>query len=55
MAGESNIVKTQRLYINLLIGLGLITIPILTSPDIGQGLGLFKIAPFQRNFISGNS
>ncbi len=42
----------QKLLINVLIGLGLISIPILTSPDVNAGFELFFIRPFQRNFIS---
>jgi hypothetical protein len=42
----------QKLLINILIGLGLISIPILTSPDVNAGFELFFIRPFQRNFIS---
>lgn len=30
----------------------LISIPILSSPDLDKGLGLFKIIPFLRNFVS---
>lgn len=52
MIDDSKVFKKQKIYINLLIGLGLITIPIISSPDIESGFGLFKVAPFQRNFLS---
>ena len=31
---------------------GLVTIPILSSPDIHKGIAVFKVPPFQRNFTS---
>ncbi|MCR1025721.1 sensor histidine kinase [Cellulophaga baltica] len=52
MIGDFKILEKQKLRINVLIGLGLTTIPILTSPDVNLGLELFKVAPFQRNFLS---
>ncbi|MCB4797357.1 sensor histidine kinase [Neotamlana laminarinivorans] len=44
--------KNEKLFINILIGFGLLTIPVFTSPDIVKGWAMFKFAPFLRNFIS---
>ncbi|MBU2995826.1 histidine kinase [Cellulophaga baltica] len=52
MLGKVNVIKNQKLLINLLIGLGLLSIPIVTSPDINSDVALFSIQPFQRNFLS---
>jgi len=43
--------KNRHLFINLLIGVFLLSIPILTSPDFGTG-ELLKISGFQKNFFS---
>ncbi|OMP32818.1 sensor histidine kinase [Mangrovimonas sp. DI 80] len=44
--------KNRYLLINLLIGIGLVSIPFLTSPDLGSGLELLKVKPFQRSLLS---
>lgn len=38
-------------YINLLLGMVLLTLPFLTSPDLSSGWALLKIAPFQQSFL----
>ncbi|MEZ4968623.1 MAG: histidine kinase [Flavobacteriaceae bacterium] len=43
--------KNKDLLINILIGLTLLSIPILTSPDFGSDVSLFKIGGFKRNFM----
>lgn len=43
--------KNRNLFINLLIGIALLSIPILTSPDFGSDVSLFKVTAFRRNFF----
>lgn len=42
----------RSLIINILLGLALISIPFLTSPDVTTGLQLFNIPPFQKTLVS---
>ncbi|WP_053992282.1 sensor histidine kinase [Mangrovimonas sp. TPBH4] len=44
--------NNRYLLINLLIGIGLVSIPFLTSPDLGSGLEMLKVKPFQRSLLS---
>lgn len=48
------IVKTfnRQFSINLLLGVGLISIPFLTSPDLSSGMQMLEVPPFQRSFLS---
>ncbi|WP_228235177.1 sensor histidine kinase [Allomuricauda sp. M10] len=43
--------KNRDLWINLLIGMGLLSIPILTSPDSSSFEDMLKATGFQRNFL----
>ncbi|MDF0716037.1 histidine kinase [Muricauda sp. 334s03] len=43
--------KNRNLWVNLLIGLGLLSIPILTSPDFSSFKEMIKAVGFQRNFL----
>lgn len=43
--------KNRELTINILIGLSLISIPILTSPDLNSNNSLFQIDGFKRSFL----
>ena len=43
--------KNRNLWINILIGMGLLSIPILTSPDFGSLDNMIQIAGFQRNLL----
>lgn len=43
--------KNRDLWINLLIGLGLLSIPILTSPDFDSFSDMIRAKGFQRNFL----
>ncbi|RIV46920.1 sensor histidine kinase [Flagellimonas pelagia] len=43
--------KNRDLWINLLIGLGLLSIPILTSPDFSSFGEMIKAVGFRRNFL----
>lgn len=45
-------IKNRQLLINILLGLGLISIPFLTSPDLAIGTAMFKVTGFQRSFLS---
>ncbi|MAZ25851.1 MAG: hypothetical protein CL868_02080 [Cytophagaceae bacterium] len=47
-----HLLKNRQLLINILLGLGLISIPFLTSPDLAIGTAMFKITGFQRSFLS---
>ncbi|MCB4809136.1 histidine kinase [Tamlana sp. 62-3] len=49
---HSTIMKNEKLLVNILIGFGLLTIPVFTSPEIVKGWAMFTFAPFLRNFIS---
>ncbi len=44
--------KNRQLLINIFIGLGLISIPFLSSPDLGSGLEMLKIHGFQKSLFS---
>ncbi len=46
------ILKNRQLLINLLLGIGLISIPFLTSPDLNKGLDLLSIPPFLKSLLS---
>ncbi|MDF0709079.1 sensor histidine kinase [Flagellimonas okinawensis] len=41
--------KNRILLTNLVIGVALLSIPVLTSPDFGSNVSLLKINPFKRN------
>nr|WP_288978219.1 hypothetical protein [uncultured Allomuricauda sp.] len=43
--------KNRNLWINILIGMGLLSIPIVTSPDFGSLDNMIQIAGFQRNLL----
>jgi len=43
--------KKRDLLINILIGIALLSIPILTSPNFGSDVSLFKVVPFRQNFM----
>lgn len=43
--------NNRQKLIFTLIGITLLLIPILTSPDFNKGLQMFDVAPFQRNFL----
>lgn len=43
--------KNRDLWINLLIGMGLLSIPILTSPDFNSFSEMVRAVGFQRNFL----
>lgn len=42
----------RELLINVLLGIILISAPFLSSPDLSSGLEVFKVPPFQRNFLA---
>ncbi|MBG48282.1 MAG: hypothetical protein CML05_08350 [Pseudozobellia sp.] len=44
--------KNRHLLINILIGLALLSIPVLTSPDFGRDVSLFSISGFQQSLVS---
>ncbi len=44
--------KNRQLFINILLGVGLISAPFLSSPDLSTGIGILKLPPFQRSFLS---
>jgi hypothetical protein len=44
--------KKKTFIIHLLIGVTLLSIPIISSPDFDKGLALFTVVPFLRNFLS---
>ena len=43
--------KNRNLFINVLIGIALLSIPILTSPDFNTNVSLFKVSAFRQNFL----
>ncbi|MEH6408290.1 MAG: sensor histidine kinase, partial [Leeuwenhoekiella sp.] len=45
------ILKLRAPVAQILIGLALLSIPFITSPDLRSGAELIHIAPFQRNFL----
>ncbi len=47
-----SIFKNRQLIINFLLGLGLISIPFLSSPDLGTGLQMLKVSAFQKSLLS---
>ena len=42
--------KFRTVFIQLIIGILLLSIPFITSPDLESGLQLLKIKPFQYHF-----
>ena len=42
---------SNRIWIHLIGALSFLALPILFSPDIGEGTRLFRITPFRRDFI----
>ncbi|WP_129653099.1 sensor histidine kinase [Flagellimonas olearia] len=44
--------KNRNLWINLLIGMGLLSVPILTSPDFGSFQNMAKAPGFQRSVLA---
>ena len=46
------ILKNRQLRINLLIGLGLISIPFLSSPDLNEGIKMLGVKGFQKSLFS---
>ena len=44
--------KNRSLFINILIGITVLSIPVLTSPDFGTETSLFSLQPFQQSFLS---
>lgn len=43
--------ETRNIVLHLLGSITFLCIPIFSSPDFGQGLNIFHIAPFQKSFV----
>ncbi|WP_052825748.1 sensor histidine kinase [Neotamlana nanhaiensis] len=48
----TSILKNKPLLVNLLIGIGLISIPFLASPDLSSGFDMLSVKGFQQSLLS---